>query len=438
MNDGYHELRIPGDFDPLGVAQAVLAAEPFTDFVLYERDGRWSLAGDPIGEVILRPGRLVRRWAGTETSAVWRDDPWAALREAFAGLPAPAWRAYGFLCFELALPEPFPDGDRTLAHLVVPRTEIEVSASAVIVRSLDEPVLGLVRELVAQSGPVRCRPPAAVELSTDGGADYRKRVARVVDDIRDGALRKAVLSRFVPIGFPVDFLATYLGGRLRNSPARSFLLRLGGWRAAGFSPETVATVTADGRLSTQPLAGTRAYGEGESADRDRRTQLEADPKEIYEHATSVKLACEEMATVCADGTVRVDEFMSVRPRGTVQHLASTVTGRLAPGRDGWDALAVLFPAVTVSGIPKAPAFERITALEDRPRDLYGGGVVVLGSDGSMDVAVVLRAVFEHDGEAWLRAGAGIVSASTPDREFEETCEKLRSVSLSVVRRDGAR
>ncbi|MEU9844930.1 hypothetical protein AB0C69_37615 [Actinomadura sp. NPDC048032] len=32
----------------------------------------------------------------------------------------------------------------------------------------------------------------------------------------------------------------------------------------------------------------------------------------------------------------------------------------------------------------------------------------------------------------MRAGAGIVSASTPDREYEETCEKLSSIAPHVV------
>jgi salicylate synthetase len=44
---------------------------------------------------------------------------------------------------------------------------------------------------------------------------------------------------------------------------------------------------------------------------------------------------------------------------------------------------------------------------------------VLGRWG-MDVALALRSAYESDGQTWLRACA----ASTPDREFEETCETL--------------
>ncbi len=37
-----------------------------------------------------------------------------------------------------------------------------------------------------------------------------------------------------------------------------------------------------------------------------------------------------------------------------------------------------------------------------------------------------------DGRTWLRAGAGIIAESTPDREFEETCEKLGTLSPYLI------
>ncbi len=51
----------------------------------------------------------------------------------------------------------------------------------------------------------------------------------------------------------------------------------------------------------------------------------------------------------------------------------------------------------------------------------------------MDAALVLRSAYRRDGRTWLRAGAGIVGQSTPEREFEETCEKLESVARYLVR-----
>ncbi|MNV66466.1 Isochorismate synthase/isochorismate lyase [compost metagenome] len=119
-------------------------------------------------------------------------------------------------------------------------------------------------------------------------------------------------------------------------------------------------------------------------------------------------------------------------RGTVQHLASRLRGKLKHGCSAWHALRALFPAVTASGIPKQEAIEAIGLIEDQPRNLYSGSVLTVDSSGALDAALVLRTIFQQDGAAWLQAGAGIVSMSSPARELEETREKLSSFSARLV------
>lgn len=117
--------------------------------------------------------------------------------------------------------------------------------------------------------------------------------------------------------------------------------------------------------------------------------------------------------------------MSIKERGSVQHLASELAGELRPDASCWNALATLFSAVTASGIPKAQACELIRTL-DPSRGLYSG------ADGTLDAALVLRSVYRQGPRTWLRAGAGIVAQSTPERELEETREKLTSVARFLV------
>jgi salicylate synthase len=201
----------------------------------------------------------------------------------------------------------------------------------------------------------------------------------------------------------------------------------------GFSPEIVVKVDRDGLVVTQPLAGTRRMV-GDRRENERlRSELCDDSKEVYEHAISVKAASEELLSLCSPGSVTIGEYMTVKERGTVQHLASSLSGQLAEGRTQWDALMTLFPAVTASGVPKLAALHAIRRFEQGNRGLYGGSVLTVDEDGALDAALVLRTAFWQDGRAWLQAGAGIVGQSNPDRELEETCEKLRSVSNCIVR-----
>ena len=155
---------------------------------------------------------------------------------------------------------------------------------------------------------------------------------------------------------------------------------------------------------------------------------------MFEHAISIRAIEQELRPVCEPGSVAVTDLLSIKERGSAQHLASRLSGRLAPGRQAWDAFRALFPGITATGVPRAEACARIRELEAEPRRLYGGAVLTLDQDGTLDAALVLRALYRQDGRTWLRAGGGIVSGSEPERELEETCEKLGSVARFLVPR----
>ncbi|MCY0611067.1 chorismate-binding protein, partial [Klebsiella pneumoniae] len=84
----------------------------------------------------------------------------------------------------------------------------------------------------------------------------------------------------------------------------------------------VTGVRADGVVITEPLAGTRALGRGPAIDRLARDDLESNSKEIVEHAISVRSSLEEITDIAEPGSAAVIDFMTVRERGSVQHLGS--------------------------------------------------------------------------------------------------------------------
>jgi salicylate synthetase len=438
--------------DPVATATRLAQAQLAGEYVVYETEGGvWhfaagsevSVTADTTGITAQAAGRT---WTARTDGAPLRAFATAvsALREARDGRDEgdegdEGRRFYGWAAFELAHhlhADPATAGDQPLLHALVPSVEVTLTGDATVVRAVDEAWARKVADLLAEpaAGWV-CAPDEPTRDRTEeviaaGTAAYGRAVARTVRDIRAGLLEKAVVSRKVPLpaGSRPDFPATYLAGRRANTPARSFLLDLGGYQAAGFSPETVLEVGADGRVSTQPLAGTRALGADPVENERRRAELLSDPKEIHEHAVSVRLAWDEMAAVCRPGSVVVEEYMTVRPRGSVQHLASRVTGRLRPDTGPWDPFASLFPAITATGVSKRAALEALARHEDGPRGLYGGAVFRGSTSGALDAALVLRTLIGAGNEAWLRAGAGVTAQSSPEREIEETCEKLRSVA----------
>lgn len=406
------------------------------DYVVYEQNGTWWYAGGALATARLTGDSLTLVRAGAQpVSERWSGRPEAALERASAWLLEHVERIFGWVSFEFgAYRHGHADRvapDAPLATLLAPEVLVRVEGGEVLVESADEAARTAASEALLAPFHGAGREPAPVDVRLDP-SDYRGRVAQAVSEIQRGDYQKVILSRRVDLPFAVDFPASYERAREHNTPARSFLLSLGGVQALGFSPEMVAVVGADGLVTTEPLAGTRAFGRGEAADRAARRDLESDPKEIHEHAISVRGSLDDLANVVEPGSAEVERFMSVRERGSVQHLASTVRGRLANQYGRMDAFAVLFPAVTASGLPKAEGVGAILRLDEQPRGLYSGSVFSAGRDGSLDAALVLRAAYQKDGKAWLRAGAGVIGQSRPEREFEETCEKLACVAEHLI------
>jgi len=432
-------IPLPPDIHPADLAAelaAVLPERVGEEYLLYERDGQWVLAAGVLAMVELDSDELRVIRDGVTQRQQWSGRPGPVLGEAIDRLLLETDQVFGWIAFEFGvyrygLQERL--APRTpLARVFWPRTRIVVTQEAVRIFGAAaghcEAVHGFLSEGVRKVPRTR-----AVDVTADSSG-YRDRVAAAVHEIGTGSYHKVILSRCVEVPFALDFPSTYRLGRRHNTPVRSFLLRLGGIRAVGYSPELVASVHRDGAVITEPLAGTRALGRGPTRDREAREDLESDSKEIVEHAISVRSSLADIAEIAEPGTAAVTDFMTVRERGSVQHLGSTISARLDPSSDRMDALEALFPAVTASGIPKAAGVEAILRLDEGPRGLYSGAVVVVSADGGLDAALTLRAAYECEGKTWLRAGAGIIEASEPEREFEETCEKLSTLAPHLIAR----
>lgn len=435
----YTEREIPVSADPLDLAAALaespLGAAGGHPHAVYENAGEVAVALGALATVTVSR-TVVRGDLGDVVHTVpWAGTPLSVVDDLLRDVPVDAWRAYGWAGFELAYVHAgLADlvRDDTLLHLFVPRLEVRVTGTRALVRAVSDAELDLAVDLLTHHQASVRKSPEPLDVTAAGADEYREAVRRAVADIGARKLQKVILSRVVPVPTPVDLVGTYLAGRRANSPTRSFLLDAGGIAAAGFSPEIVVAVDAERRVTTQPLAGTRALGDDTAENDRRRADLLGDSKEIFEHAISVKVAHDELLPLCTQGSVSVHDFMSVKPRGSVQHLASSLTGTLRPGVGAWSAFAALFPAVTASGVPKADAYRAIRRHEAAARGLYSGAVLTVDHRGALDAALVLRTIFRRDGRTWLQAGAGIVEQSLPERELEETCEKLRSVSEHLV------
>ena len=255
-----------------------------------------------------------------------------------------------------------------------------------------------------------------------GKAAFLDGVRRIKEYIRAGDAVQVVLSHRLEADVPSVPFDVYRALRVINPSPYMFFLRMGEWTIAGSSPEVLVRRERD-RVQTRPIAGTRARGDDEMADRLLEEDLRADEKERAEHIMLVDLGRNDLGRISEFGSVETNELLVVERYSHVMHLVSNVRGKLREGMTNAEVLRAAFPAGTVSGAPKIRAMEIIEELEPLRRGLYAGAVGYMDFRGNMDTAIAIRTLLFRNGRAYLGVGAGIVADSEPELEWEETLRK---------------
>lgn len=381
------------------------------DFVLYTSDAEARLAIGAREQFWVESGALVHDVGGAQTR-IETSDPLGAVSDLTRGRGV---ALYGYLAFDLASYYfDYPRSSGRALHLVVPEREI---------------VLDRTSPPVDAPGAAAAAVPLAFDV-TEGREDYGKRLGRALAAVKSGALEKVIVSKHLRVAGELDVLGTFEKA-LVNAAARRFAFRLGGVTGVGSCPEAVLRVEEDGRFYTNPLAGTKPRGRTDEEDAALERALFDDPKEVREHALSVRRAQDEVLALCAPDTFRIFDYMHVKKYRFTQHVSSRVGGRLASGRTPWDAMRATFPGVTCTGVEKAPAIRLLGELETETRGIYGGAVGFATRDGLLDFGITLRSAFGEGGCVRVSAGAGIVAESDLGDEVLE-CENKMSTIGTVL------
>jgi menaquinone-specific isochorismate synthase len=394
------------------------------------------------------PGRFAdaeAAWQETLARAVVRDE---------VGLPGTGPVAFGSFAFDDSAPgddahEPLRAG----GVLVVPRVVVGRRDGRTWLTTVDtagslssSPAAELARTPrtpVAAPGAVTWRDGA---LRAD---DWAAVVAEGVERIRAGALDKVVLARDVVAhtSEPVD--PRWLLGRLAVAYEACWTFSVDGM--VGATPELLVR-SEKGLVTSRVLAGTiRRAGLSDDEALLRAAHLARSSKDLEEHEYAVASVAHALAPFCSSMNVPDAPFVLHLPN--VMHLASDVTGVLAPGEPagapraagpgggarpgGPTSLALaaaLHPSAAVCGTPTAVARDVIREIEGMDRGRYAGPVGWLGADGDGEWGIALRSAelsAVDPRTVRLFAGCGIVAASDPAAELAESEAKLEPLRYAL-------
>ena len=267
-------------------------------------------------------------------------------------------------------------------------------------------------------------------ISNFSEADFLSAVERAQRYIRAGDIYQVNLSQRLAAQCPLSGWEMF--ERLSTvSPAPfSAFLDCGNYQIASSSPEQFLRLSGS-HIQTRPIKGTRPRDADPTRDAQLAYELQTSAKELAELVMITDLLRNDLGKVCEFGSVQTPELARLERFAQVQHLVSTVEGRLRKDVTHLAALAACFPGGSITGAPKFRAMEIIDELEPLARGPYCGCHGYLGFNRESLLSITIRTAVCKNGLAHFNVGAGIVADSNPEAEYEETLAKAAGFLASL-------
>jgi para-aminobenzoate synthetase component 1 len=270
-------------------------------------------------------------------------------------------------------------------------------------------------------------PGCAVISSNFSRAEFLTAVARAQDYIRAGHIYQVNLSHRLTAPCELSGWELFQQlGAVSPAPYSAFFDCDNGsanrFQIASSSPEQFLRMSGS-QIVTRPIKGTRPRDADPTRDAQLAYELQTSAKELAELVMITDLLRNDLGKVCEYGSVQTPDLARLEKFAHVQHLVSTVEGRLRNDATHFAALASCFPGGSITGAPKIRAMEIIDELEPLSRGPYCGCHGYLGFNRESHLSITIRTAVCKDGFAHFNVGAGIVADSHPDAEYEETLAK---------------
>ena len=278
------------------------------------------------------------------------------------------------------------------------------------------------RSRPAADRPLHAGPASGAPISNFPRADFLAAVRRAQEYIRAGDVYQVNLSQRLTARCPFSGWEMFQRLEAASPAPFSAFLDCGGFQIASSSPEQFLRLSG-GHIVTRPIKGTRPRGADPTRDAQLAYELRTSAKELAELVMITDLLRNDLGKVCEFGSVQTPDLARLERFAQVQHLVSTVEGRLRREVTHFAAFASAFPGGSVTGAPKFRAMEIIDELEPVSRGPYCGALGYLGFNRESQLSIAIRTAVCRGPLAHFNVGAGIVADSDPAAEYEETLAK---------------
>ena len=221
-----------------------------------------------------------------------------------------------------------------------------------------------------------------------------------------------------------DPFALFLQLAAAHRPPFGAYVDIDDWALCSASPELFFHRTGE-TIESKPMKGTASRGLWFEQDIEHARRLRESDKERAENVMIVDMVRNDLGRIARPGTVRATNLFDVERYPTLLQLTSRVTAETSASLT--EMMAALFPAVSITGAPKARTMEIISNLECSPRRIYTGSIGFVEPGGRAQFNVAIRTLLfdKATGDAEYGVGGGIVADSSCDEEWEESRIKAR-------------
>jgi menaquinone-specific isochorismate synthase len=251
---------------------------------------------------------------------------------------------------------------------------------------------------------------------------WKERVTEVINRVNSNGVDKVVLARDIVASADSDIDARPILKKLSSEYPSTWVFSVDG--LVGATPELLLRLSR-GMVTSRVLAGTIPKTGDDEKDLALAASLARSSKDLEEHEYAVRSVADALDPFCSSTNVPESPF--VLHLANVMHLATDVTGALIESKQHVDAFSLLknlHPSAAVCGTPRNLAFDVIDEIEGMDRGRYAGPVGWIDASGDGELGIALRCGQITERKIRIFAGCGIVAASNPEKEVEESNAKM--------------
>ena len=314
--------------------------------------------------------------------------------------------------------------DHSTDEVIVVHTDFE--------RSYEE---AKVEQLIQSVFTTPVKRGGAYELATFESVITDEQYAQLIQQakayILDGQVEQIVLSKRLVAQVSGDMFSLYRKIRKFTPAPYMYYVQFSDHVIIGVSTESVVKINGS-QVTVTPVTGARPRGGTPREDLSIELDLLQNAKEVQVHKLLVDQTIRDLEKICLEDSIQLADYMKPVQFKHAIRLTTEIEAMLQPFLHPIDALKLLFPPASSSGVPKREASRIINQLEPIARSFYGGALGYFSLNGNVNFTLLQQTMLIKNNYAYIQAGANILSDTQEEEALMETRKKIKAFTMIEV------